>query len=70
MRTTQYLSEKIRVENVFYCLEIKKKLISNNRRILNFFIYYTVLNLDKLKLKEPEKTYELTNCISKLKPVI
>ena len=37
---------------------------------INFFIYYTVLNLDKLKLKEPEKTYELTNCISKLKPVI
>ena len=55
--------------NDFYCLEIKK-LISNNRRTLNFFIYYTVLNLDKLKLKEPEKTYELTNCISKLKPVI
>ena len=55
MRTTQYLSEKIRVLNAFYCLEIKKKLISNNRRILNFFIYYTVLNLDKLKLKEPEK---------------
>ena len=48
----------------------KKKLISSNRRISNFFIYYTVLNLDKLKLKEPEKTYELTNCISKLKPVI
>ena len=24
-----------------------------------FFIFYTVLNLDKLKLKEPEKSYEL-----------
>ena len=47
-----------------------KKLISDNRRILNLFIYFTVLNLYKLKLKEPEKTYELTNCISKLKPVI
>ena len=35
-----------------------------------FFIYYAVLNLDKLKLKEPKKNYELTNCISKLKPVI
>ena len=23
--------------------------------MLNIFIYYTVLNLDKLKLKEPEK---------------
>ena len=54
----------------FLLLRNKKKLISNNRRVLNFFIYYTVLNLDKLKLKEPEKTYELTNCISKLKPVI
>ena len=54
----------------FLLLRNKKKLISNCRRILNLFIYYTVLNLDKLKLKEPEKTYELTNCISKLKPVI
>ena len=54
----------------FLLLRNKKKLISNNRKLLNFFIYYTVLNLDKLKLKEPEKTYELTNCISKLKPVI
>ena len=35
--------------------------------MLKFFIYYTVLNLDKLKLKEQEKTYELTNCISKTK---
>ena len=48
----------------------KKKYISSSRRILNYFIYYTVLNLDKLKLKEPEKINELTNCISKLKPVI
>ena len=38
--------------------------------MLNLFIYYTVLNLNKLKLKEPEKTYEVLNCISKLKPVI
>ena len=56
--------------NCFLLLRNIKKLVSNNRRILNFFIIYTVLNLDKLKLKEPEKTYELTNCISKLKPVI
>ena len=33
--------------------------------MLIFFIYYTEFNLDKLKLKEPEKTYELTNFISK-----
>ena len=24
-------------------------------------MYYTEVNLDKLKLKEPEKSYELTN---------
>ena len=48
----------------------KKKIISNNRRILIFFNYYTVLILDKLKLKEPENTYKLTDCISKLKLVI
>ena len=51
-------------------LKNNKKLIISDRRILIFFIYYTVLNLEKLKLKEPEKTYELTNCMSKLKPVI
>ena len=51
-------------------LRNKKKLISNNRRILTFFIYCSVLNLDRFKLKEPGKTYELTNCILKLKPVI
>ena len=43
----------------FLLLRNKIKLISDNRRILIFFIYNTVLNLDKLKLKEPEKLMNL-----------
>ena len=31
----------------------KKKC--SNKKMLYFFTYYTVLNLDKLKLKEPKK---------------
>ena len=54
----------------FFLLGNNKKHISSNRKILYFFVYYTVLNLDKFKLKEPEKNYELTNCISKFKSVI
>ena len=53
----------------FFCLEIKKH-ISSNWKILDFLICYTVLNLDKLKLKEPEKSYELKNSIWKFKYVI
>ena len=43
----------------FLLLRNKIKIISSVRRILIFFIYYTVLNLDKLKLKEPEKLMNL-----------
>ena len=32
-----------------------------NKKILYLLFYYTVINLDKLRLKEPEKSYELTN---------
>ena len=32
--------------------------------------FYTVLNLDIFKWKQPEKSYEFTNCILKLKFVI
>ena len=36
----------------------KNKHISSKTKLLYFLIHYTVLNLDKLKLKEPEKSYE------------
>ena len=39
----------------------KKNTYKSKRKTLYFLIYCTVLNLDKLKLKEPEKNYELTN---------
>ena len=38
--------------------------------MLSLFLYNTNFNLDNLKLKETEKSYELTNCISKRKSVI
>ena len=38
-----------------------KKTYRSNRKTLYCFICYNVLNLDKLRLKEAEKSYELTN---------
>ena len=47
-----------------------KKHIRSKKKVLYFFIYCTVLHLNKLKLKEPEENYENTNCISIFKSVI
>ena len=41
--------------NSFFLLRNKIKHISSNGKILCIFIYFTVLSLDKLKLKEPGK---------------
>ena len=59
-----FFSRKIYVQNAFINKKLKK---SSNRKI---FYLNLVLNLDKLKQKEPEKSYELTNCISKYKSAI
>ena len=45
----------------YFFLLRKKKDISSNRKVLLFKNYYTALNLKTLKLKEQEKSYELTN---------
>ena len=55
----------------FFSTYKKKKTYKQyNKKILYLFIYYTVLNLDKLKLKEPKKSYELKKCLSKFKSFI
>ena len=50
-------SRKILCLKCFFLLWNKKKHLSSDGKILYFLIYYTVLNLAKLKLKEPEKIY-------------